>query len=449
MTILSLTFLQKPKSVTFHNKTIMQRITPFLWFDGEAEEAAKFYTTIFQNSKMGNIFRQGDKALTVAFTLDGQEHTALNGGPMFKINPSISIFATCETAAEADAVWEKMVDGGQVMMPLDKYPWSEKFGWLQDRYGVSWQILVGHPANAGHRFSPCLMFTGAQHGRTEEAINFYTTVFKNSSIGGIARYEAGEGDPAVGTVKHAEFFLDGNLFMALDSSLAQGFQFNEAFSLLVNCDGQAEVDYFSEKLIADGGVEGQCGWLKDKFGVSWQVIPAELFKLLADPARAQRAMSAMMLMRKIDIEKLRQAAADDSKTVITVQTAVNAPINKVWQLWTGAEHIVHWNNASDDWHMPKATNDLRVGGSFSFTMAAKDGSFSFDFHGTYDQVVENQRIEYTIEDGRKVNIHFSEVDGGTFVMENFEAENTHSVEMQRSGWQAILDNFKNYAENIG
>jgi len=217
------------------------------------------------------------------------------------------------------------------------------------------------------------------------------------------------------------------------------FTFNEAISFMVNCDGQAEVDHFWEKLIAGGGAESQCGWLKDKFGVSWQVVPTELFELLSDPdpARAQRAMGALMQMRKIDIEKLRQATADEGKTVITVQATVHAPIGKVWQLWTQPEHITQWNNASEDWHTPRAENDLRKGGSFSSRMEAKDGSFGFDFGGIYDEVVENQHIEYTLGDGRKVQIHFSEVDGGTFVMEIFEAENMNSVELQRGGWQAI------------
>ena len=428
----------------------MQKITPFLWFDGEAEEAAKFYTTVFKNSKVDKVFRQGEKALTVGFLLDGQHFTALNGGPMFKFNPSVSFYVTCERMEETDEVWQKLSDGGTALMPLDKYPWSEKYGWVKDRYGLSWQISFGKLEDVGHqKFTPSLLFTGAHFGQAEAALGLYTSLFDGSSVTGILRYGAGAEGPE-GTVIHAQFALHGETFMVMDDPMQQqAYTFNEAISFVVNCEDQAEVDYFWGKLTADGGAESQCGWLKDKFGVSWQVVPSELSKLLADPdpARAQRAMGALMQMRKIDIEKLRQAAADESKTVITIQATVKAPIGKVWQLWTGAEHIVHWNNASDDWHTPKATNDLWAGGNFSFTMAAKDGSFSFDFNGTYDQVVENQRIEYTIEDGRKVNVHFSEVDGGTFVMENFEAENMNSVELQRSGWQAILDKFKKYAES--
>ncbi len=427
-----------------------QKIAPFLWLDDQAEEAANFYTSIFKNSEVGKVFRQDDKVLTIEFQLDGQEFSALNGGPFFKLNPSISFYTVCETEAEVDSVWQRLGDGGQVLMPLDKYPWSEKYGWLNDKYGVSWQIALGKMEEVGQKFTPFLTFTGSQHGRAEEALNLYTSIFKNSSVAGIMRYGPGETERE-GTVTHAQFSLDGGVFMVIDSGAEHGFQFNEALSFVINCEGQAEVDYYWEKLIADGGQESQCGWLKDKFGVSWQVVPVELHQLLADPdpARAQRATGAMMQMQKIDIEKLRQAADDETKTVITVHTTLNAPLEKVWKFWTQPEHITKWNNASDDWHTPHAENDLRTGGKFSSRMEAKDGSFGFDFSGVYDEVVEHQIIAYTMDDGRKVQVHFSELDGRTFIIENFEAESTNPVELQKGGWQAILNNFKKYAEGVG
>jgi uncharacterized protein YndB with AHSA1/START domain len=134
------------------------------------------------------------------------------------------------------------------------------------------------------------------------------------------------------------------------------------------------------------------------------------------------------------------------KTIITVENTIDAPVEKVWELWTKPEHITKWNNASDDWHSPRAENDLRVGGSFSARMEAKDGSMGFDFGGIYDAVRKNEYIEYTLGDGRKVTISFSPVGNSTKLVESFEAENTHSVEMQQFGWQAILDNFKKYSE---
>jgi uncharacterized protein YndB with AHSA1/START domain len=136
----------------------------------------------------------------------------------------------------------------------------------------------------------------------------------------------------------------------------------------------------------------------------------------------------------------------EKKTSITVESTIDAPAEKVWKLWTLPEHITKWNNASDDWHTPRAQNDLRVGGSFSARMEAKDGSFGFDFGGIYNAVEMHKLIEYTLGDGRKVKVKFSPDGNRTKVTEMFDAENTHSVEMQRSGWQAILDNFKKYVE---
>lgn len=133
---------------------------------------------------------------------------------------------------------------------------------------------------------------------------------------------------------------------------------------------------------------------------------------------------------------------------ITVETVVHSPVEKVWEYWTDPEHIKQWNNASDDWHTPYAENDLRVGGKFVSRMEAKDGSFGFDFGGVYDKVSTNESIAYTLGDGRKVKIAFLRQENDTRVIESFDAEETHTVEMQQAGWQAILDNFKKYAESL-
>lgn len=133
-------------------------------------------------------------------------------------------------------------------------------------------------------------------------------------------------------------------------------------------------------------------------------------------------------------------------TNITVETTVNAPVEKVWSFFTEPQHIKNWNNASEDWHTPRAENDLRPGGNFVYRMEAKDGSFGFDFGGTFDVVKENEYLEYTIGDGRKVKTSFISQGNSAKVVENFEAETTNPVEMQRAGWQSILDNFKKYTE---
>jgi predicted 3-demethylubiquinone-9 3-methyltransferase (glyoxalase superfamily) len=295
--------------------TNKQKITPFLWFDGKAEEAANFYTSLFKKSKIVNLkyWAEGspfpkEQVMNVTFELDGQQFYGFDAGPMFKFNTSISFFVVCETEEETHTVWQKLTEGGSVMMPLDKYDWSEKYGWVQDRFGISWQISYGKLSDVGQKITPSLLFTGAQHGKAEQAINLYTSLFHDSSIAGILKYTAGE-DQAEGTVKHAQFLLNGQVFMAMESS-GHSFVFNEAISFFVSCETQEEIDYFWNKLTADGGQESRCGWLKDQFGVSWQIVPSVLMQLLEDKdkAKAGRVMQAMMEMKKLEIEKLNQAA---------------------------------------------------------------------------------------------------------------------------------------------
>jgi uncharacterized protein YndB with AHSA1/START domain len=135
-----------------------------------------------------------------------------------------------------------------------------------------------------------------------------------------------------------------------------------------------------------------------------------------------------------------------NKTIITVESTVNAPVEKVWEYFTKPEHIIKWNKASDDWHTPRAENDLRVGGNFVYRMEAKDGSFGFDFGGVYDAITTNKYIEYTIGDGRKVKVYFSGNENQTTITESFEAETMNSIELQKGGWQSILNSFKAYTE---
>ncbi len=213
----------------------MQKIIPHLWFDHQAEEAVNFYVSIFDKSKIGFMSRYGDEAaaasgrpkgsvMIVAFEIEGQEFMALNGGPMFSFTPAVSFFVNCATRVEIDKLWEKLSAGGEVMMKFDTYPFSEKYGWVKDKYGVSWQLNL---ATRAQKIAPCLMFTGGQAGKAEEAIKRYVSLFKNSSIEMMVPYDAADGD-IVGTVKHAEFTLDGQLFMGMDSHLVHGYTFTHA-----------------------------------------------------------------------------------------------------------------------------------------------------------------------------------------------------------------------------
>ena len=278
---------------------VMQKIRPFLWFDGKAEEAAKFYTSTFKNSEIRSISQ-----MSATFQLDGLEFIALNGGPQFKFSPATSFFVECERREELDAEWKRLSKSGTVLMELAAYPFSEKFGWVQDEFGVSWQLNL---AGRKQTITPFLMFVGEQYGKAEEAMNFYISLFKNSSVTRIERYGAGEAE-AEGTVKHAEFALNGQQFMAMDSGRQHPFTFTPAISFFVNCDTQEEINYFWEKLSA-GGEKSRCGWLKDKFGVSWQIVPPVLGEFLndEDEEKSERVMKAMLEMDKLDIKALRRA----------------------------------------------------------------------------------------------------------------------------------------------
>jgi predicted 3-demethylubiquinone-9 3-methyltransferase (glyoxalase superfamily) len=202
-------------------------------------------------------------------------------------------------------LWKNLSESGAELMPLDKYDWSKKYVWLQDKFGVNWQLSFGGMGKTLQKFVPVLMFTDKQAGNAEQAVRYYTSVFKGSDIIGIVKYTKDDND-IEGTVKHAEFTLGRHAFMAMYSSLMHQFSFNEAISFVVDCEIQEEIDYYWDKL-TDGGEEIQCGWLKDRFGVSWQIVPAILFKLMSDPLRSERVTKAFLQMKKFEIEKLIKA----------------------------------------------------------------------------------------------------------------------------------------------
>jgi len=275
-------------------------IYPCLWFDGKAKEAAEYYLRVFDHSRIIS-----DNQTVVMLELSGQEFMFLNGGPQYTINPSISFYVVCEELEEVELLWKKLMEGGTALMPLDGYAWSQKYGWVQDRYGVNWQLSLGRMVDVGQKYTPVLMFTGEQNGRAEEAIHFYVSVFDGSSITGIARYEK-DGNDTEGHISHAQFNLGKQVVMAMDSSQSHAFTFNEAISLVVECKNQQEIDYYWDRFTAEGE-EVQCGWLKDKFGVSWQIVPAVLKDLTSDPDRFPRVMQAILPMKKIDIKTLVNA----------------------------------------------------------------------------------------------------------------------------------------------
>ncbi len=298
-----------------------QQIIPCLWFDTNAEEAVAYYTSIFGNTATGRITRYGrtgfeihgmreGTVMTAEFELEGRKFLALNGGPHFTFNPSISFFVVGETEDEVDYLWKRLSNDGQTLMELSEYGWSKKYGWLSDRYGLSWQISLGKIPDVGQKITPSLLFVGDVCGRAEEAIRQYTSIFKNSSVAGILRHGASDAPEREGSVKHAQFTLGDDVLMAMDSNLDHKFGFNEAISFIVNCGSQREVDFFWDKLSEEGDPNARmCGWLKDKYGVSWQIVPTVLNEIMLDPDRekVERVTEAIFTMKKLDIEELKRA----------------------------------------------------------------------------------------------------------------------------------------------
>jgi predicted 3-demethylubiquinone-9 3-methyltransferase (glyoxalase superfamily) len=298
----------------------MQKITPFLWFDNNCEEAINFYISVFDNSRIVSIKRYPEgatdehmkgkegKVLTAVFELNGQTFMALDGGPYFKFNPAVSFMINCETPEQVTEAYNKLSDGGAVLMPLQKYEFSEMYSWVSDKYGLSWQIGVGVSDN-NQRITPSFMFVGDKFGKAEEAINFYVSTFKNAAINFIAKYEAGEQDQE-GKVKFASFNLENQQFAAMESSFMHQFTPNASISQYIECEDQTEVDYYWDKLTEGSDpVSQQCGWVQDKYGFSWQVIPKALPTLMTDPdiAKVNRVVAAMMKMKKIIVADLEAA----------------------------------------------------------------------------------------------------------------------------------------------
>ena len=290
----------------------MSKIAPCLWLDGQAEQAAALYLSVFGGSTTA-VSRYGEDmhgpvgaVLMVELDLAGQRVQILNGGPMFAPNPSVSCFAHADDADETRRRFDALAPGGSVLMPLDAYPWSPCYAWVQDRFGVSWQLITGRRPASGATIVPCLMFSAAQHGRAEEALRAYSALFPESSVDSLEPYAPGEGPE--GTLKHGRFTLAGQPFVAMDSHYAHDITFSEGVSLAVRCADQAEVDRLWAAL-GDGGRPGPCGWLVDRFGLSWQIVPERLSELFAQDDREAigRMFHAMLPMGCLDLAALEAA----------------------------------------------------------------------------------------------------------------------------------------------
>jgi predicted 3-demethylubiquinone-9 3-methyltransferase (glyoxalase superfamily) len=294
----------------------MPAITPHLWFDKEAKEAGRLYTSIFRDSKIKSTSTlhntpSGSVDL-LSIQLMGQEFRLISAGPLFKFTPAVSFLVACDTKEEVNVLWKELSQGGSPLMELGEYPFSDRYGWTQDRYGLSWQLMFMGGREIQQRITPTLMFVGQQCGRAEEAINFYSSVFPNGKVGHILRYGANEAPEKEGNIKHGGVTLDGQDFAVMDSARAHKFTFNEAISFMVHCRTQEEIDSFWSKLSADPKAE-QCGWLKDKFGLSWQIVPTVMDQMMndKDEKKLARVTQAFLKMKKFDIAKLQEAYGQD------------------------------------------------------------------------------------------------------------------------------------------
>lgn len=294
----------------------MQRIVPNFWFDHNAEEAVNFYLSVFKDGKINSTLNypktteegladfQKDlagKVLTIDFEISGFRFTAINADKTFEPNPSISFFYTCDSKEESDSLWGKLLDGGKALMELGEYPFSKYYGWVQDKYGFSWQLMLNNPeGDKRPKIVPSLMFTKERDGKAHDAMKFYASVFKESEISRNLNHYPADMPAREGKISYADFRLFDQWFAVMDGGPDHDFSFSPAISLMVLCSDQDEIDYYWEKLSANPEFE-QCGWLVDKYGVSWQITPENIDELIRLPGAFKRMMS----MKKLDIAGLK------------------------------------------------------------------------------------------------------------------------------------------------
>ncbi|MDR7329578.1 VOC family protein [Corynebacterium guangdongense] len=298
----------------------MQTVTPCIWCNGTADEAAEFYAGVFPDSSIIQTdrypteglldFQQplAGQTLTQLLDLNGYRMMLINAGDEFAPNPSISFFINVDPGVFdnprrlIDELWAKLTDGGHVLMPLGDYPHSEYYGWVADRFGVSWQLMLTDPAGEPRPFIvPDLMFCGPNQNRATEAVDTYVGLFRDARLGTRVHYPAPQGPVTTESVIFSEFTVQGEWLAAMDSGVEQNFTFTEGVSLMVEVPGQEEIDRLWAVLAHE---EQPCGWCRDEFGVSWQIVPDNLGELLRRPG----AFETFMGMTRIVIGDFPPAA---------------------------------------------------------------------------------------------------------------------------------------------
>lgn len=269
---------------------------PCLWFDNNSREAADFYVSAFPASKI-----RESNPLVTTFELSNTKFMALNGGPMYKMTPAFSFSVYCENEKETRRLYNLLGKNGNIMIPLEKYDWSPLYAWVEDKFGVSWQ-LDASSSGQNETIIPTLLFVNRKNTLVKEALNHYKNIFPGSETVFEAPFPPEAGMPE-GSLLFARFQLSGNIFNAMSSPGNHDYDFTPGNSVVIECETQEEIDYYWEKLGEDGRYS-MCGWLEDKYGVSWQIIPSVLPELMADPAKAQKVTSAFMNMQKLEIEPI-------------------------------------------------------------------------------------------------------------------------------------------------
>jgi len=289
----------------------MKKISCGLWYANEAEEAANLYLSLFRRGKIGSIARYTKtgaemanrpegSVLTVEFELENQRIVALNGGPLFPFTPAFSFLVHCESAAELDRLWKGLSETGSVKMPLDTYPWANRYGWTADRFGLNWQLLFDEKKKTKQKIVPAMLLTGHRFGKGDEALQFYRSLFPGSKILAMNREETTD------TIRSCTFTLFDEHLALMEGDAKPGYDFNESFSLIVSCDSQNEIDRYWDELVREG-TPSECGWLRDKYGAAWQIVPKDLGKWVADPKRGENVMQALRGMTKLDYDRLENA----------------------------------------------------------------------------------------------------------------------------------------------
>ena len=289
-------------TISLKAQMMNKNMYPCIWFNNNAKEAVDFYSEVFDDVKITS-----ENPVVVLFEIGGAKFMALNGGDKFRPNAAVSYFVYCEGSdKKIEHLYAELLKDGEVVMPLGKYDWSPKYAWVQDKFGISWQLDID-AINNPQKVVPTLLFTDGKSTRIQEAETYYTTLFKDSKSLVSYPFAEGSGMPE-GTLLFSQVKLNGLIFNFISGGNVQhGFDFTEGNSFVVECATQEEIDqywrYFSKE-----GKESMCGWVQDKYGVWWQVVPAVLKDLMSTPGKAQKVTEAFLKMKKFDIETLKKAA---------------------------------------------------------------------------------------------------------------------------------------------